>query len=49
LGSCGLDGLLMDQYADSSAPIVLVLHLTGARLTFTDRGKSAVAFEEGER
>jgi hypothetical protein len=39
----GLGGLLRTQYASEDAPIAFVLHLTGARLSFTDRGKSAVA------
>ena len=43
LGVEGLGGLLGKQYAGSDAPIAFVLHLTGARLSFTDRGKSAVA------
>jgi hypothetical protein len=43
LGVDGLGGLLRTQYAGEDAPIAFVLHLTGARLSFTDRGKSAVA------
>ncbi len=43
LGVDGLGGLLGKQYADADAPIAFLLHLTGARLSFTDRGKSAVA------
>jgi hypothetical protein len=43
LGVDGLGGLLSKQYARHDAPIAFVLHLTGARLSFTDRGKSAVA------
>ena len=43
LGVDGLGGLLGRQYADEGEPIAFVLHLTGARLSFTDRGKSAVA------
>jgi hypothetical protein len=43
LGVDGLGGLLGRQYAGSDAPIAFVLHLAGARLAFTDRGKSAVA------
>ncbi len=43
LGVDGLGGLLGRQYAGEDAPIAFVLHLTGARLSFTDRGKSAVA------
>jgi hypothetical protein len=43
LGSDGLGGMLGKQYAGEDAPIAFVLHLTGARLSFTDRGKSAVA------
>jgi DNA topoisomerase VI subunit B len=42
LGVDGLGGLLGRQYAGEEAPIAFVLHLTGARLNFTDRGKSAV-------
>lgn len=44
LGRDGLGGLLGEQYAGPEAPVALVLHLTGARLVFTDRGKSAVSF-----
>jgi hypothetical protein len=43
LGVDGLGGLLGRRYAEADAPIAFVLHLTGARLSFTDRGKSAVA------
>ena len=43
LGVDGLGGLLGKQYAHADAPIAFLLHLTGARLSFTDRGKSAVA------
>jgi hypothetical protein len=43
LGVDGLGGLLGRQYAGEDAPIAFVLHLTGARLSFTDRGKSTVA------
>jgi hypothetical protein len=42
LGYDGLGGLLGKQYAGEDAPIAFLLHLTGARLSFTDRGKSAV-------
>ena len=43
LGTDGLGALLGRQYAGEEAPIAFVLHLAGARLSFTDRGKSAVA------
>jgi hypothetical protein len=43
LGIDGLGGLLGDQYAGNDAPITFIMHVTGARLSFTDRGKSAVA------
>jgi DNA topoisomerase VI subunit B len=43
LGVDGLGGLLGDQYGSDDAPIAFVMHLTGARLAFTDRGKSAVS------
>jgi DNA topoisomerase VI subunit B len=43
LGVDGLGGLLSRQYATADAPITFVMHLTGARLSFTDRGKSAVS------
>jgi hypothetical protein len=42
LGYDGLGGMLGKQYAGADQPIAFVLHLTGARLSFTDRGKSAV-------
>ena len=43
LGVDGLGGLLGDRFARATAPIAFFLHLTGARLAFTDRGKSAVS------
>ena len=43
LGVDGLGGLLGDQYAGADAPITFIMHVTGARLAFTDRGKSAVS------
>ena len=42
----GLDGLLIDQWADGMEPVVVFLHLTHPRLQFSDRGKSAVALEK---
>ena len=43
LGVDGLGGLLGDQYAGPDEPITFIMHVTGARLAFTDRGKSAVS------
>ena len=43
LGVDGLGGLLGDQFAGPNDPIVFLMHVTGARLAFTDRGKSAVS------
>ena len=43
LGVDGLGGLLGDQYAGDDEPITFIMHVAGARLTFTDRGKSAVS------
>ena len=45
LGVDGLGGILGDQYAGADEPIVFVMHLTGARLSFTDRGKSAISLK----
>jgi hypothetical protein len=43
LGVDGLGGLLGERYAREDAPITFFMHMTGARLSFTDRGKSAVS------
>ena len=43
LGVDGLGGILGDQFAGNDEPIVFLMHVTGARLAFTDRGKSAVS------
>jgi DNA topoisomerase VI subunit B len=44
IGSCGpsLDALLAKQRADSLEPVVFLLHVACPRVTYTDRGKSAV-------
>jgi hypothetical protein len=38
-----LDGFLQDQRAGRAEPIILVVHLASPCITFTDRGKSALA------
>ncbi len=45
----GLDGLLIDQWADGMQPVVVFLHLTHPRPQFSDRGKSALVLEKEQR
>src|SRR4051812_14237388 len=47
LGQYGnsLDNVLIRQKVDQNDPVVLVVHLTCARVEYTDRGKSAVVIE----
>jgi hypothetical protein len=44
-GGEGLDGILSEVRANTSQPVIAVLHLTCARVTYTDRGKSAIVVE----
>jgi DNA topoisomerase VI subunit B len=48
LGAVGqsLDSLLASRYADRSEPIVFALHVSCPKVSYSDRGKSAVVFEE---
>jgi hypothetical protein len=41
----GLDGILADVRANTSQPLIAVLHLTCPRVAYTDRGKSAIVVE----
>ena len=44
----GLDGLLAEVRANTSQPVIAVLHLACPRVAYTDRGKSAIVIEGGE-
>jgi DNA topoisomerase VI subunit B len=48
LGAVGqsLDALLASKYAGHKEPIVFVLHVASPKVSYSDRGKSAVVFEE---
>lgn len=48
LGTAGqsLDSLLASRYAGHAEPIVFVLHVSCPKVSYSDRGKSAVVFEE---
>jgi hypothetical protein len=41
----GLDTMLSDLNASSTEPAIVVLHLICPRVTYTDRGKSAIVIE----
>jgi DNA topoisomerase VI subunit B len=41
----GLDGILANVRANTSQPIIVVLHLASPRVSYTDRGKSAIVIE----
>jgi DNA topoisomerase VI subunit B len=47
LGHESLDSILQEQRAGHGEPVVLVLHLTYPRVSYTDRGKSAVVIDRG--
>jgi DNA topoisomerase VI subunit B len=47
-GGQGLDGILAEVRANTSQPVIAVLHLACPRVAYTDRGKSAIVIE-GER
>ena len=49
LGSVGqsLDTILANQRANRNDPVMMLIHLTCPRLSFTDRGKSALALGSG--
>jgi hypothetical protein len=42
----GLDGILAEVRANTSQPVIAVLHLACPRVTYTDRGKSAIVVED---
>jgi hypothetical protein len=48
LGSESLDSILQDQRAGHDKPIVFLLHLVCPRVSYTDRGKSAVVIESDD-
>ena len=41
----GLDGILSEVRANTSQPVIAVLHLACPRVAYTDRGKSAIVVE----
>ena len=41
----GLDGILSDVRANTTQPVIAVLHLACPRVAYTDRGKSAIVVE----
>jgi len=41
----GLDGILAEVRANTSQPIIAALHMACPRVTYTDRGKSAIVVE----
>jgi DNA topoisomerase VI subunit B len=44
-GGIGLDAILSEVRANTSQPVIAVLHLACPRVTYTDRGKSAIVVE----
>jgi DNA topoisomerase VI subunit B len=44
-GGAGLDGILAEVRANTSAPVIAALHLACPRVTYTDRGKSAIVVD----
>jgi hypothetical protein len=44
-GSVGLDAILEQVRANTSQPVIAVLHLACPRVAYTDRGKSAIVVE----
>jgi hypothetical protein len=44
-GGDGLDAVLADLRANTSQPVIVVLHLACPRVGYTDRGKSAIVVE----
>jgi hypothetical protein len=47
-GGVGMDAILSEVRANTSQPVITVVHLACPRVTYTDRGKSAIVVE-GER
>ena len=44
-GGDGLDAILSEVRANTSQPVIAALHLACPRVTYTDRGKSAIVVE----
>jgi hypothetical protein len=44
-GGEGLDGILADVRANTSQPVIAALHVACPRVTYTDRGKSAIVVD----
>ena len=44
-GGAGLDGILAEVHANTSQPVIVALHLACPRVTYTDRGKSAIVVD----
>jgi hypothetical protein len=44
-GGTGMDALLSDLYANTSQPVIAVLHVACARVAYVDRGKSAIVVD----
>jgi hypothetical protein len=44
-GGYGLDTMLAELHASATEPVIAALHLTCPRVTFTDRGKSAIVID----
>ena len=44
-GGIGLDGILAEVRANTSQPVIAALHLACPRVTYTDRGKSAIVVD----
>ncbi len=44
-GGIGLDAVLSEVRANTSQPVIAVLHMACPRVTYTDRGKSAIVVE----
>lgn len=44
-GGTGLDGILSDVRANTSQPVIAVLHMACPRVAYTDRGKSAIVVD----
>jgi DNA topoisomerase VI subunit B len=47
-GGEGLDGILAELRANTSQPVIAVLHLACPRVAYTDRGKSAIVVDGEE-
>jgi len=44
-GGVGLDAILAEVRANTSQPVIAALHLACPRVTYTDRGKSAIVVD----